>query len=209
MRYALCTLIPLLLAAAPAADEERVEKQGEVTYTIPQDWERGEREGIVVLTPKDASPEQCAIVVTPGETLSAAGDFNKWFGDKWEALRKKWKVVQGGQRSGKAGPNGSSVLVETALLEAIVDDQLVRSGLMLYAVHVGDAVHWVVFKTDGAKLFNEHKKTVNTFLAGLKFSQTTVEVKPRPKDDAKPRRNVRSDSADRPQSPQVLKADPN
>jgi hypothetical protein len=195
----------LLLAAAPAADEGRVEKQGEVTYTIPECWERGEREGIVVLTPKDTSPEQCAIVVTPGETLPAAGDFNKWFGDKWEALRKKWKVVQGGQRSGKAGPNGSSVMVETALLEAIVDDQPVRSGLMLYAVHVGDAVHWVVFKTDGAKLFNEHKKTVNAFLAGLKFSQTTVEVKPRPKDDSKPRAKVRSD---RSQAPQVLEADP-
>jgi hypothetical protein len=207
MRYVLCALVPLILAAAaPAADEERVEKQGEVTYTIPEGWERGEREGIVVLTPKDTSPEQCALVVTPGETLPASGDFEKWFGDKWEALRKKWKVVQGGQRSGKSGPNGSRVLVQSALLEAIVDDQLVRSGLMLYAVHVGDAVHWVVFKTDSAKLFNEHKKTVNTFLAGLKFSQTTVEVKPRPKDDAKPRGKVRSD---RSQPPQVLKADPN
>ena len=52
---------------------------------------------------------------------------------------------------------------------------------MFYAVHVGDAVHWVVFKTDSHELFNEHKKTVNAFLAGLKFSQgTTVEVKPPP-----------------------------
>ena len=187
MRYALCALLPLVLAAAPAADDERIEKQGEVSYTIPEGWERAEREGIVVLTPRDTSPEQCAVVVTPSEKLPAAGDFNKWFGEKWEALRKKWKVVQGGQRSGKAGPNGSSVLVQTALLEAIVDDQPVRSGLMLYAVHVGDAVHWVLFKTDSAKLFNEHKKTVNAFLAGLKYSQTTVEVKPRPRDDAKPR----------------------
>ena len=187
MRYALCALLPLVLAAAPAADDERIEKQGEVSYTIPEGWERAEREGIVVLTPRDTSPEQCAVVVTPSEKLPAAGDFKKWFGEKWEALRKKWKVVQGGQRSGKAGPNGSSVLVQTALLEAIVDDQPVRSGLMLYAVHVGDAVHWVLFKTDSAKLFNEHKKTVNAFLAGLKYSQTTVEVKPRPRDDAKPR----------------------
>ena len=204
MRYALCALLPLFLAAAPAAEDERVEKQGEVTYTIPEGWERAEREGIVVLTPKDTSPEQCAVIVTPSETLPAAADFNKWFGEKWEALRKKWKVVQGGQRSGKAGPNGSSVLVQTALLEAIVDDQPVRSGLMLYAVRVGDAVHWVVFKTDSAKLFNEHKKTVNAFLAGLKYSQTTVEVKPRPRDDAK-RGKGRSD---RSQPPQVLETHP-
>jgi hypothetical protein len=202
MRPVLCVLLSV---AEPAADEERVEQQGEVTYTIPTGWERNERDGIVVLTPNNASPEQCAVVVTPGETLRAEGDFSKWFNDKWEALRKRWKVVQGGQRSGKQGPNGSSVLVQTALLEAVVDGQPVRNGLMLYAVHIGDAVHWVVFRTDGASLFNEHKKTVNTFLAGLKFSQTTIEVKPRPRDDARQRGKPRSNRA---QSPEVFEADP-
>ena len=39
-------------------------------------------------------------------------------------------------------------------------------------MNIGSAVHWVLFKTDGPELFNQHKKTVNQFLGGLKFVET-------------------------------------
>jgi hypothetical protein len=211
MSYALAAFVALLLTAtAPASADDRVETQGEVIYSIPDGWERVEQEGIVVLTPKDVPPDQCALVVTSGETLPPEGNFERWFKAKWDALRKESKVIQGGQRTGNAGPKGSTVLYQAALLNPVVGDESARTGLMLYAVHIGDAVHWVVFKTNGAKLFNEHKKTVNTFLAGLKFSETKVETKSnaKPAGPADPRSPAKKPRSDRAQPPEVLKADP-
>ena len=154
------------------ASEPPPEQAAEVTYTIPAGWERLEQERIVVLTPKGMTPQQCALVVTPGETLEG-DNFLKWFKEKWDALRKDAKVVQGGDRTGQDGPNGSSVLYQAALLESAGEGgKKQTAGLLLYAVHIGDAVHWIVFKTDGPALFNKHKKTVNQFLAGLKFAET-------------------------------------
>lgn len=183
----------LTLFGAPASAgtvDPPVERAGEVSYSIPPGWERGEQDRIVILTPKGVSPEQCSLVLTPGETLGADGNFNKWFNDKWDALTKGWKLVQGGERTGKEGPRRTSVVYQGGMLEAVVDGKVTRTGLLLYAVHVGDAIHWVVFRTDGAQLFNHHKKTVNAFLGGLKFSQTTTEPKqPAPMEKPKPKRN--------------------
>jgi hypothetical protein len=176
------------VAASAAADDPPVEHAGEVTYSIPPGWERVEQDRVVVLTPRDVAPEQCSVVLTPGETLGADANFNKWFKDKWDALTRGWKLVQGGERTGREGPRGSSVFYQAGMLEAVVNGKVTRTGLLLYAVHVGDAVHWVVFRTDGATLFNQHKKTVNAFLGGLKFAETTAEApkhgpaeKPKPK----------------------------
>ena len=191
MTRALLPMLVLTLAGtvAPAStDDPPVEHTGEVSYSIPAGWERMEQERIVILTPKGSSPDQCSIVLTPGETLGPDGNFNKWFKDKWDSLAKGWKLVQGGERTGQEGPRGSSVFYQAGMLEAVVNGKVTRTGLLLYAVHVGDAVHWVVFRTDGAKLFNQHKKTVNAFLGGLKFSETTTEPrKPAPAEKPKPK----------------------
>jgi hypothetical protein len=158
-----CLLIPSLCLAASK------QKQAEqLTYKPPAGWDRTEQERIVVFTPPDVPPSKCALVVTPGEDLD--GDFVKWFKTKWDALRKGAKVVQGGERTGQDGPNGSSVLYEAALVEVEgAGGAKRRAGLLLYAVNIGSVVHWVLFKTDGPELFNKHKKTVNQFLAGMKF----------------------------------------
>ena len=170
--HAMICIALLCMAASAAADEPVTERAGEVTYSVPAGWERAAQERIVVLTPNGSSPQQCSLVLTPGETLSREADFDKWFKGKWEALRKGWKVVQGGERTAQDGPEGSSVQYQAAMLESAVDGKPTRRGLLLYAVHVGDAVHWVVFQTQGAALFNQHKKAVNGFLAGLKFAET-------------------------------------
>ena len=100
-----------------------------------------------------------------------------------EALRKGAKTVQGGERTAMDGPNESSVMIQAALLEADAEGSVKkRTGLLLYAANVGSAVHWVVFRTDGPELFNKYKKTVNQFLAGMKF----VEIAPAPKSQPKP-----------------------
>jgi hypothetical protein len=167
---------PSLAIAAPKKKEAE-----ELTYTPPAGWERAEQERIIVFTPPGVPPSKCALVVTPGENLE--GDFLKWFKTKWDALRKDAEVVQGGERTGQEGPNGSSVLYQAALIEGPTNAGATkRTGLLLYAVNVGSAVHWVLFKTDGPELFNKHKKTVNQFLAGLKFVETTTAAAPdRPK----------------------------
>ena len=180
-------------AEAPAADRPAEE----MTYTPPAGWEKTEQERITVFSPPGVPPTKCAIIVTPGENLDT--DFLKWFRTKWDALRKGGKVIQGGDRTGQDGPNGSSVLYQAALVESEGEGGAKRrTGLLLYAVHIGSAVHWVVFRTDGADLFNRYKKTANQFMAGLRFVETTQEnssdsdappiVKPRPKPTAKGRR---------------------
>jgi hypothetical protein len=94
-------------------------------------------------------------------------------------------VVQGGERTGQEGPNGSSVLYQAALVETPAEGgAMQRTGLLLYAVNVGTAVHWVLFKTSGPELFNQHKKTVNQFLAGMKFVETGRASADRSKDKA-------------------------
>lgn len=158
----------------PAAENAQAE---ELTYTPPTGWDRSEQERIVVFTPPGLPPSKCALIVTPGENLEE--DFLKWFKTKWDALRKGANVVQGGDRTGQDGPNGSSVLYQAALIEEITEARTKKqTGLLLYAVHVGSAVHWVVFRTDGPERFNQYKKTVNQFLAGMKFVETA------PADDA-------------------------
>ena len=159
------------------------QQPAELSSTPPAGWERTENERIVIFTPPGVAPSKCALIVTPGENLE--GDFTKWFKAKWDALRKGAKTVQGGERTAMDGPNESSVMIQAALLEsetqgaagAAAGGAKKRTGLLLYAANVGSAVHWVVFKTDGPELFNTHKKTVNKFLAGMKF----VEVAPAPK----------------------------
>ena len=187
-RAALIVLVILAHAASVRAAPKAGPKDGpaeEMTYTPPAGWEKTEQERIVVFSPPGVPPTKCAILVTPGETLE--GDFLKWFKGKWDALRKGAKVVQGGERTGQDGPGGSSVLYQAALMEGEAAGGVKRkTGLLLYAVHVGSAVHWVVFRTDGGELFNTHKKTANQFLAGLKFVQTTTaggeaEADPEPK----------------------------
>ena len=170
---AMTLLLAAHLAAAPAPrkDEPTPAPPEELTYTVPAGWERSEKDRIVVLTPPGVPAEKCSLVVTPGETLK--GEFADWFKERWDVLRKGAKVAQGGARSGNKGPDGSSFLVQAGLVESAAEDgDKKTTGLLLYAVHIGDAVHWVVFRTDGPALFNEHKKTVNTFLAGMKFSRT-------------------------------------
>ena len=185
-----CLLFALLTAAAapapPAQPGPTPVPAEEVTYAIPEGWEKSEKDRIVVLTPPGTSAAKCSLVVTPGEKLE--GEFSKWFASRWDALRKGAKVAQGGGRTGKEGPRGSSFLYQAALLESAGEGaEKQTSGLLLYAVHVGDAVYPVVFRTDGPALFNEHKKTVNAFLAGLKFTQTeTAEPTPRRKKPAAP-----------------------
>ena len=169
----LVTLLVALsaLGADDPAPEQPDQQVAEVTYTVPAGWERLEQERIVVLTPKGMTPRQCALIVTPGETLEG-DNFLKWFKEKWDALRNDGKIVQGGERTGQDGPNGSSVLYRAALIETTGEGgKKHTAGLLLYAVHIGDAVHWIVFRTDGPALFNKHKKTVNRFLGGLKFTE--------------------------------------
>ena len=188
---ALSALVVLALAhASPAAPKKK--QPEELSYTAPAGWERTENERIVIFTPPGVAPSKCALIVTPGENLE--GDFLKWYKAKWDALRKGAKAVQGGERTVMEGPNESSVIVQAALLEpdpeqaaaaggqaAAAGAPKKRTGLLLYAAHVGSAVHWVVFKTDGPELFNKHKKTVNQFLAGMKFVETVPADKARPK----------------------------
>jgi hypothetical protein len=169
---------PAKQPAAPAAD---------VTYTVPAGWERAEKERVVTLTPPGTPAEKCSIVLTPAEPLR--GDFDAWFKQRWDSLRNGAKVVHGGERTGQEnGPNGSSFYHQAALLESAGENgaPLARRGLLLYAVHVGDVVHWVVFRTNGPKLFNEHKKAVNRFLAGLQFYDTRGEPRRQPAQDGKP-----------------------
>jgi hypothetical protein len=177
-------LFVLLASLCPAAPKPR--QAEELTYTAPTGWERTEQERIVVFTPPNVPPSKCALIVTPGENLD--GDFLKWFKAKWDVLRKGGKVVQGGERTGQDGPNGTSVLYQAALIEAPVEGGgKRRTGLLLYAVNVGSAVHWVLFKTDGPERFNQHKKTVNQFLGGMKFVETkSAPAEARGKDKARP-----------------------
>jgi hypothetical protein len=164
-------IVPGLLFAEAAPGAPKPKQAEELTYIAPAGWDRSEQERIVVFTPPKVPPSRCALIVTPGENLE--GDFLKWFKTKWDAVRKDGRVVQGGERTGQEGPNGSSVLYQAALVEAPAEDGAKkRTGLLLYAVNIGSAVHWVLFKTDGPELFNQHKKTVNQFLAGLKFVET-------------------------------------
>ena len=184
------SLLILVLLLAPAPEKEPAKPPPDVTYTVPAGWDRVEQDHVVILTPPDTAADQCSLVLTRGEKLK--GDFPKWFDDRWDALRKDAKVVQGGDRPDpRPGPNGTSFLVRSALLESPKEGGPPRrTGLLLYAVHVGDAVHWVVFRTDGAAPFNEHKKTVNRFLAGLQFYETTTEVRPtKPRPGGKGARN--------------------
>jgi hypothetical protein len=176
-------LVLLALAAAPAKEpaKQTTPPTSDVTYTVPAGWERAEKDQVVTLTPPATPAEQCSIVLTPGEPLK--GDFAGWFAERWDKLRDGAKVVQGGERTGQPnGPHGSSYFTQAALLESPAENGAapVRTGLLLYAVHVGEAVHTVVFRTDGPKRFNEHKKTVNRFLAGLQFYDTRRERSPRP-----------------------------
>jgi hypothetical protein len=179
MRNALALLLALLaLAAAPA--KEPAPPPSDVTYSVPAGWDRVEKDRVVTLTPQGTPAAKCSIVLTPAEPLR--GDFDAWFTQRWDSLRKGAKVVQGGERTGQQnGPNGSSFFHQVALLETPGENGAPpgRAGLLLYAVHVGDVVHWVVFRTDGPKLFNEHKKTVNRFLAGLQFYDTRTESRRR------------------------------
>lgn len=177
---------PRSASKAPAAKKAAEE----MTYTPPAGWVRTEQQRIVVFVPPGVPPSKCALIVTPGEDLD--GDFLKWFRTKWDALRKGAKVAQGGERTGQDGPNGSSVLYQAALIEAEGAAGAKKTvGLMLYAVNIGSAVHWVVFKTDGPEMFNTHKKTVNRFLAGMKF----VEVRQVGKEAKKRRRRAAGQEA--------------
>jgi len=176
----LCTglLLATLLAAAPPADKPAAPDHpadADVTFTVPEGWKRVDRDRVIVLMPEGATPLECAVVISPGEKLDD-DDFPKWFTAKWDALRKGGKVVQGRARSGKEGPDGSSVLVQAGLVEApgAAAERKITTGLMLYAVRVGDAAHYAVFKTDGAAKFNEYKKTVNQFLGSMKITETKV-----------------------------------
>jgi hypothetical protein len=173
----------LALAAAPA--KEPAAPPADVTYSVPAGWDRVEKDRVVTLTPHGTPAEKCSVVLTPAEPLR--GDFDAWFRQRWDSLRKGAKVVQGGERTGQEnGPNGSSFFHQAALLEVPGENGAPpnRTGLLLYAVHVGEVVHWVVFRTDGPKLFNEHKKTVNRFLAGLQFYDTRSESRGRRSDEA-------------------------
>jgi hypothetical protein len=163
--------------AAPGKPAEPKHEAGDrasaeqMTYTAPAGWERSEQERLTIFTPPNVPPTKAALIVTPGQDLD--GDFVKWFRQKWDALRKGDEVVQGGDRTGQDGPNGSSVLYQAALLEGLgVGGAKKQTGLLLYAVHIGTGVHWVVFRTDGPEAFNKYKKTVNQFLAGLKFVES-------------------------------------
>jgi hypothetical protein len=180
----------VLLAGAKEPAKAPAGLASDVTYTVPAGWEKSEKERVVTLTPPGTAAEKCSVVLTPGEPLR--GDFDGWFKRRWDGLRNGAKVVQGGERTGQEnGPNGSSFYHQAALLELPGENggPPVQIGLLLYAVHVGDAVHSVVFRTDGPKLFNEHKKTVNRFLAGLQFYDTRGESRRRPPDEkpVKPR----------------------
>ena len=194
-------LLLCLVTVAIAGADADPEQVGEVTYRVPAGWEKIQQDRIVILTPRGSTPDECSVVLTSGETLAADANFNQWFKDKWAALHEGWKVVQGGQRTGQEGPRGSSVYYQAAMLEAVVDGKPTRRGLLLYAVHVGDAVHWVVFRTEGAKPFNEHKKTVNAFLSGLKIAEVEAPGARRQK-KAQPK-----PPSERAKPPQVLQAD--
>jgi len=155
-------------AEAPKHETADDAAHEQMTYTAPAGWEKSEQERLTIFTPPNVPPTKAALIVTPGQDLD--GDFVKWFRQKWDALRKGDEVIQGGERTGQDGPNGSSVLYQAALLEGLgAGGARKQTGLLLYAVHIGNGVHWVVFRTDGPEAFNKYKKTVNQFLAGLKF----------------------------------------
>ena len=180
MRHAVIFLASVLflpsasVAAEPKPDAKKGASTEEMTFTAPPGWEKSEQERLTIFTPPGVPPTTAALIVTQGQNLD--GDFVKWFRAKWDALRKGDEVVQGGERTGQDGPSGSSVLYQAALLEGLgAGGARKQTGLLLYAVHIGTGVHWVVFRTDGPEPFNKYKKTVNKFLAGLKFVETVPE----------------------------------
>jgi hypothetical protein len=193
MRQAMILLVPffvissLSVAAEPKADAGKGSSGEQMTYTAPAGWEKSEQERMTIFTPPDVPPTKAALIVTQGQNLD--GDFVKWFRGKWDALRKGDEVVQGGERTGQDGPNGSSVLYQAALLEGLgAGGTRKQTGLLLYAVHIGTGVHWVVFRTDGPEPFNKYKKTVNKFLAGLKFVESVpAEATAKDKRQGKPK----------------------
>jgi hypothetical protein len=159
------------LSAEPKPDGNKGGSAEQMTYTAPAGWDKSEQERMTIFTPPDVPPTTAALIVTQGQNLN--GDFVKWFREKWDALRKGDEVVQGGDRTGQDGPSGSSVLYQAALLEGLgAGGARKQTGLLLYAVHIGNGVHWVVFRTNGPEPFNKYKKTVNKFLAGLRFVES-------------------------------------
>ena len=183
----LLVVASISIAAEPKPDANKRTSTEQMTYTAPAGWEKSEQERLTIFTPPDVPPTTAALIVTQGQNLD--GDFVKWFRAKWDALRKGDEVVQGGERTGQDGPNGSSVLYQAALLEGLGAGGARRqTGLLLYAVHIGTGVHWVVFRTDGPEPFNKYKKTVNKFLAGLKFVESVpAEATAKEKGQGKPK----------------------
>lgn len=155
------------------AEDDGKKQVGNIRYSVPTGWEETEKDRLVLLTPPGEDATKCAIVLTPGETLE--GDFLQWFKAKWKSLSKGARVAQGGEVTSQDGPDGSSVLYEAAIIEGPKKRQ---TGLLLYAANVGSGVYWAVFRADGIKPFNEHKKTAMEFLAGLRFVETMTEEEP-------------------------------
>lgn len=167
----------------PKKKQPQPEQQiGAIKYRCPAGWESVEKDAIVLLTPKGVSPGECSVVLVSGEVLR--GDFHQWFKQKWAGFQKKQEISQGGQLNAQVGAGGVDVMYQSALLEDQTNTER-KSGLLLYAAHVGDGVEWVVFRTAGPNatdLFNKHNKAVSRMLTGLKFERTEVV----PKEPAKP-----------------------
>ena len=167
--------------AEPAKDDP-TEKIGRLRFSPPRGWEMAEKEGIVVLTPKEVKPTDCSIIVVSGEALK--GDFIQWFKRKWTALAGERPIAQGGQRNVQEGEGGTDVIFQSALLGQEKGKQV---GLTLYAVSFRGGVDWVVYQARSLELYNKHNATAGRFIKGLSIrEEETVEVpSPKPKKPAK------------------------
>lgn len=188
--FALALMImPLLVGAAPeqgkkpkpkpkepAAAEEKLETAGNIRFRRPKGWERTEKEGIVLLNPKNVSPADCSVVLVSGEGLQ--DELLPWFKKKWDALARGRKITDGGERNAQEGAGGVTVVYQQALLQDAKGEKK-KAGQLLYAAQVAGGVEWVLFQTSDPTLFNRYNNTVSRMLSGLKF----VSKQPASEDD--------------------------
>jgi hypothetical protein len=135
---------------------------GSVALTVPDGWTRLERGSIVSFAPA-ADPGGVALHLPPGEDL--AGDFARWFDQRWRALLSQYPPVEAGEPN-DLQPPGMRARMAMAALHDVRDAPFM---VMLLAVSAGSRAQPVLVTFRDSEAMTRHNAEVQAALESVRL----------------------------------------
>lgn len=140
-------------------------RAGNMLFKIPSGWQQVEREGLVLILPKDAPEGSCFIAILPGQPLNF--DLRKGFDTIVAKAIENERVLERSEVTERRTDEGYDVLVSSVVTE---NQDGVGTIRIFVGGNPGNRFEMAFFQAVGNTIYKRYKGTFDQFLETVQFA---------------------------------------